>query len=140
MIDVLQTDCNKIKLDKEFGIYYDNCPCDIGIRNFTAGVIKGRHLKRHVYLQIMSIGLSDLILKVFATITNLTNENNKKLIFFADLTLVNINCDMKLLLNRITYFNDAIIRFDHVNEVCYIRKTPYFVDAYICKGKIMLPA
>ena len=65
----------------------------------------------------MSKGLSDLICKVFPTFMNLTNEKNKKLIFFADLILVNISCDMKLPLNRITYFNDAIIRFDR--EVCY---------------------
>ena len=140
VIDVLQIDCNKIKLDNEFSIHYDNCPCDIGIRNFAAGIIKGHHLKRNFYLQIMSIGLSDLIWKVFATIMNLASEKKKKLIFFADSILVNINCDMKLPLNRTTYFNDAIIRFDSVNEVCYRGKARYFVNTYICKGKTMLPA
>ena len=96
-------------------------------------------MKRNVYLQIVSIGLSDIIWKVLATIMNLTNEKNKKLILFADSILVNISCDMKSPLNRITYFNDAIIRFDLVNEVCYRGKTHYFVIAYICKGKIILP-
>ena len=70
MIDVFQIDRNKIKLDHRFRIRYDNSPCDIGIRNFAAGIIAGRHLKRNAYLQIMSIGLSDLISKVFATIMN----------------------------------------------------------------------
>ena len=70
MIDVFQIDCNKIKLDHRFRIRYDNSPCDIVIRNFAAGIIAGRHLKRNAYLQIMSIGLSDLISKVFATIMN----------------------------------------------------------------------
>ena len=150
MIDVLQIDCNNIKLDNEFSIHYDNCPCDIGIRNFAAGIIKGHHLKRNFYLQIMSIGLSDLIWKAFATIMNVTkrkevkrksdSEKKKKLIFFADSILVNINCDMKLPLNRTTYFNDAIIRFDSVNEVCYRGKARYFVSTYTCNGKTMLPA
>ena len=34
VIDVRQIDCNKIKLDNEFRIHFDNFPCDIGIRNF----------------------------------------------------------------------------------------------------------
>ena len=139
MIDVLQIDCNEVKQGNKFRIHYDNCPWNIGIRNFAAGIINGPHLKRNVYLQIVSIGLSDIIWKVLATIMNLTNEKNKKLILFADLILVNISCDMKSPLNRITYFNDAIIRFDLVNEVCYRGKTHYLVNAYICKGKIILP-
>ena len=70
MIDVFQIDCNKIKLDHKFRIRNDSSPSDIGIRNFAAGIITGRHLKRNAYLQIMSIGLSDLISKAFATIMN----------------------------------------------------------------------
>ena len=70
MIDVFQIDRNKIKLDHRFRIRYDNSPCDIGVRNFAAGIITGLHLKRNAYLQIMSIGLSDLTSKVFATIMN----------------------------------------------------------------------
>ena len=123
VIDVLQIDCNKIKLDNKFRIHYDNCLCNIGVRNFDADIIKGHHLKRNVYLQIMSIGLSYSIWKIFVTIMNLMNKKNKQLNLFADSILVSINCDMKLPLNRIACFNDAIIRFDHVNEVCYRGKT-----------------
>ena len=50
MIDVLQVDCNKTKLDNEFRIHYDNCPCDIGMINFAAGIIKGRHLKTRYFV------------------------------------------------------------------------------------------
>ena len=70
---------------------------------------------------------------------NLTNEKNKKLIFFFDSILININCEHKLPLNKITYFGD-IIRFDSVDKVDYRGKTHYFVNAYVCKSKIMLPA
>ena len=63
----------------------------------------------------MSIRISDLIWKVFTTIMNLTNEKNKKLNFFINFILININCDLKLPLNKITYFDDIIIRFDCVD-------------------------
>ena len=87
----------------------------------------------------MSIELSDLIRRVLVTIMNLTNEKNKKINFFVDSILININCEHKLPLNKITYFDD-IIRFDRVDKVDYRRKTHYFVNAYVCKSKIMLPA
>ena len=32
LIDILQIDCSKIKLDDELKIYYDNFPCDISIK------------------------------------------------------------------------------------------------------------
>ena len=63
----------------------------------------------------MSIRISDLIWKVFTTIMNLTNEKNKKLNFFINFILINMNCDLKLPLNKITYFDDIIIKFDCVD-------------------------
>ena len=88
----------------------------------------------------MSISLSDLIWKVFATIMNLTNEKNKQLNSFADSTLVSTDCDLRLPLDKITHFDDIIIRFHCVDKIVYREKTRCFVDAYICKSKIMLPA
>ena len=85
----------------------------------------------------MSIGLSDLIWRVLVTIMNLTKKKNKKLNFFVDSILIDINCDLKLPLNKITYFDDIIIRFDPVHEIDYRGKTCYFVNAYISKGEIM---
>ena len=32
LIDILQIDCSKIKLDDELKIYYDNFPCDISFK------------------------------------------------------------------------------------------------------------
>ena len=88
----------------------------------------------------MSSRLSDLIWKEFITIMNLTNEKNKKLTIFIDSILININCDLKLPLNKITCIDDIIIRFDCVDKVVYRGKTRYFVNAYVCKSKIRLPA
>ena len=98
-------------MDDKFKIYYGEKPCEIYIKSVAANIIKGHHLKRNVYLQIMLIGLSDLIWKVFATIMNLTNEKNKKLNFFADPILVSINCDLRLPLDKITCFDDIVIHF-----------------------------
>ena len=78
--------------------------------------------------------------KVFVIIMNLTNEKNKKLNVFADLILVSINSDLRVPLDKITYFEDIIIRFNGVDKIVYRKKTCYFVDVYVCKGKIMLPA
>ena len=64
----------------------------------------------------MSIGLSDLIWKVFVAIMDLINEKNKKLNFFVDPILVSINCDLRLRLDKITYFDDIIIRFNCVDK------------------------
>ena len=61
LIDILQIDCSKIKLDDELKIYYDNFPCDTSIKKIAAAIIKGHRLKQNTYLQIMSIGLSHLI-------------------------------------------------------------------------------
>ena len=95
---------------------------EIYIKSVAANIIKGHHLKRNVYLQIMSIGLSDLIWKVFATIMNLTNKKDKKLNFFADLILVSINCDLRLPLIKITYFDNNIIWFNYVDKIVYREK------------------
>ena len=71
---------------------------------------------------MMSIGIFDLIWKVFITIMNLTSEKSKKLNSFIDFILININCDLKLPLNTITY-DDVIIRFDCIDKVVYRGKT-----------------
>ena len=49
----------------------------------------------------MYIGLSNMMWRVFATIMNLTIENNKKLNFYVDSILIKIDCDHTLPLNRI---------------------------------------
>lgn len=74
LIDLLKFNCRKVKLDDEFKVHYNEGPCDFYIKSVAANIIKGQHLKKNVYLQIMSIGLSDPIWKVFATIINLTNK------------------------------------------------------------------
>ena len=61
----------------------------------------------------------------------LKQQKNPETELFVDSVLVNINCDLKLLLNKITYFDDIIIRFDRVDKVDYREKTHYFVNAYI---------
>ena len=67
----------------------------------------------------------------------LNQKKGKKLNFFVDSILIDINCALKLPLNKITCFDDIIIRFDPVDKVDYRGKTCYFVNAYISKGKIM---
>ena len=71
---------------------------------------------------------------------NLTNERNKKLNFFTDPILININCNQKLSLNKTTYFDDFVIHFDKVFDIDYREKIRFVVNAYICSSKIMLPA
>ena len=87
----------------------------------------------------MSVGLTDLIWKVFVTIMNLTNEKNKNLNFFADPILISINSDLRLPLDKITYFEDIVIQFNGVDKIVYRGKTRCFINAYVCKSKIMLP-
>ena len=53
LIDILQIDCSKIKLDDELKIYYDSFPWDISIKKIAAAKIKGNRLKKKTYLQIM---------------------------------------------------------------------------------------
>lgn len=77
---------------------------------------------------------------MFVTIFNLTSEKNKKLKFFAESILVSINCDQRLPLDKITYFDDIVIEFDGVDMVEYRLKTCYFVNVHVWKNKIMLPA
>ena len=49
----------------------------------------------------MYIGLSDMMWRVFATIMNSTIEKNKKLNFYVDSILINIDYEHTLPLNRI---------------------------------------
>ena len=51
------------------------------VRSVCANVIKGHHLKKNTYLQIMLIGFSDMVWKIFASLMTLSNERNKKLNF-----------------------------------------------------------
>ena len=89
------------------------------MKTVTTTIFKGHHLKRNVYLQIMSIGLFDLRWKVFVTIMNLTNEKNKKLNFFVDPILISINSDQRLSLDKITFFEDIVILFNGVDKIVY---------------------
>ena len=139
-INLLSFDCSKVRLDGKFKIYYTEKPCNVSIEIIAASIVEGHHLIRKTFLQFVLIGLSDLVWKIFITIMNLTNEKTKKLNFFVDSILVNIDCDRKLPLNKITYFDDIAVKFDRVNEVIYIVKKRYHVNAYVCKSKIMLPA
>ena len=119
---MLKFNYRQVRLDDKFKICYDDGPCEIYIKRVAANIIKGYHLKRNVYLQIVSIGLSDLIWKVFANIMNRTNEKNKKLNFFADPILV---YDLRLPLDKITYF-DIIIQFNCVDKIVYRKKNTLF--------------
>ena len=48
---------------------------------------------------------------------NLTKEKNKKLIFFAAPIFISINSDLRLPLDKITYFEDIVIRFNGVHKI-----------------------
>ena len=105
------------------------------MKSVAATILKGHNLKRNVYLQIMLIGLSDLIWKVFVTIMNLTNEKNKQLNFFADLILTSIKSDLRLPLDKITYFEDIIIRFNGVDKIVYREKHTILLMLMFVKAK-----
>ena len=53
----------------------------------------------------------------FASLMNLVKERIKKLIFFTRLILIKINCDRKLFLNKLTYFDDLVFHFDMVYDI-----------------------
>ena len=87
-INILTLDYNKLKLEDDMKITYDEKPCKIYLKTVCANVIKGYHLKRNTYLQIMSFGFSDIVWRIFASLMNLINERNKRLNFFADPILI----------------------------------------------------
>ena len=66
--------CNKLKLEDDMKITYSEKPCKIYLKTVCTNVIKGHHLKRNTYLQIMSIGFWDMMWKIFTRLMNLTNE------------------------------------------------------------------
>ena len=99
------------------------------MESVAANIMKRHHLKRNVYLQVMSIGLSDLMWKVFATVKNLTKGKNKKLNFSADLVSTSsINYALRLLLDKIkiTYFEDIVILFNCIDKIVYWEKNTLF--------------
>ena len=140
LINVLQFDHKKLKLEDNIKVTYDEKPCWIYFKTVCTNVIKGHHLKRNTYLQIMSVGFSDMVWKILANLINLTNERNKRLNLFADLILLKINCNRKLSLNKMLYFDDLIIHFDKIYNIDYKEKRRLVGDAYAYSSKIMLPA
>ena len=90
-IAILAFDYNKLKIEDEMKITYDQKPCKISLKTVCGNVIKGHHLKRNTYLKKMLIDLSDIVWKMFASLMNLTNNRNKKLNLFADPILINVN-------------------------------------------------
>ena len=88
----------------------------------------------------MSIGFSDIMWKIFANLMNLTNERNKRLNIFADPILIRINCNRRLSISKMAYFDDVIIHFGRAYDIDYRGKIRFVVDAYVCSSKIMLPA
>ena len=55
---------------------YDNGSWDNCVEKIAGCIAKGHHLKRNIYLKIMSIGLNNLIWRVFVMIMNLTNKKS----------------------------------------------------------------
>ena len=139
-IYILTFDYNKLKLKDDMKITYNEKPCKIYLKTLCANAIKGHHFKRNTYLQIMLIGFSDMMWKVFGSLMNLTNQRNKKLNFFADPILTKINFNRKPSLNKMIYFDDLVIHFDKVYDINYRGKIRFVTDAYVCSSKIMLPA
>ena len=119
VVGILQFDHKKLKLEEDMKTTYDEKPCRIFFKTVCANVIKGHHLKRNTYLQIMSIGFSDILWNIFANLMNLTNERNKGLKFFADPILIRKN---SLSINKMTYFDDLIIHLDRVYDIYYSGK------------------
>ena len=93
VVDILQFDHKKLKLEDDMKITYYEKPCRVYSKTVCANVIKGHRPKRNTYFQIMSIGFSDMLWKIFANLMNLTNERNRKLNFFADPSLIKTNCN-----------------------------------------------
>ena len=139
-IDILTFDYNKLKLEDDMKITYDEKPCKIYLKTVCTNAIKGYHLKRNTYLQIISNGFSDMVWKIFTSLMKLTNERNNKLKFFPDPILIKINCNQKLSLKKMTYFDDLVINFDKVYDINYRGKIRFAIDAYVCSSKIMLSA
>ena len=54
--DLLETDCNKVKLDDEFKVHYENDPCDISIKKITACIVNGHHLKKTFICKLCHLG------------------------------------------------------------------------------------
>ena len=77
---------------------------------------------------------------LFANLMNLTSERNKRLNFYADPILIKINCNQRLQLNKMTYFDDLIIHFDRVYDINYGEKIRFVIDANVCSSYIILPA
>ena len=59
---------------------------------------------------------------------------NKKLNFFVDPILISMNCDLRQPLDKVSYFEDIVIRFNGVDKIVYKGKTRYFVYAYVSKN------
>ena len=141
-IDLLKFGCNKTKLDDKLKTYYEcehgrYIPCDISIKEYrclyTEGTsLKKKHLSTNYVNWIVWYDLESVCYN-----HELNGEKNKKLNFHVDSIVINIDCDHKLPLNRITHL---MIRFDRVRKVDYRGKRRYHVNAYICQGNIMLAA
>ena len=139
-VDFLTFYCNKLKIENDMKITYDEKPCKIYLKTVFANVIKGYHLKRNTNLQIISISFSDMVWKIFATLMKLTNKRNKKLKYFANPILTQINCNRKLLLTKMNYIDNLVVLFDKVYDIDYQEKTRVLISTYVCSRKIMLPA
>ena len=133
--DILKIDLAKLKVNDDYSIQYDKKP----FKKVCANIIKGRDLKRNSYLQITSIGYSDLTWGIFATIMLHVNGKNEKSIFFAEAILININSDERFPITKMTYFENIIIHINNVKKVCYMGKEKYRVNSYVCKSKNVLP-
>ena len=109
-------------------ITYDEKTCKISLKTVCANIIKGLHIKRNTYLQITSIGFSDKVWEIFASLTNITNKRNKKLNFFADPVLIKINCKQRLSQNGMPFFDDLVIQCHNVYNIDYRGKTRFVID------------
>ena len=81
-----------------------------------------------------------MVWKIFPTLMKLTNKRNKKLKYFANPILTQINCNRKLLLTKMNYIDNLVVLFDKVYDIDYREKTRVLISTYVCSRKIMLPA
>ena len=83
----------------------------------------------------MSIGLSSSM-DNYCNYHGFNKRTKWKIEFFVD----SVNCNQRLPLNKIAYFDDIVIRFDSVEEIVYRGRARYLVNGCVCKSKIMLSA
>ena len=110
----------------------------VQLDHFSGYVVKDIRQKKDQFLIVQSDVIKNMMEKFLCVITKRVNRNAVKYSWLCSSGLTRINPG-RTPIYKTSYFKDVNVLYDVVCEVTCNGSKKYYVDVWVCKGKMLLP-